>query len=182
MSVDAFSILSRLRFPQPAKKKIHRTTIHLEGSMFILNWNRAPLVSLVSIAVSLGVPLAANSTRPPLALSYKSATTVVTGPADAEDKCPAEFVPIDTTGNGLDSFGPYTLSEDVCVDPANAVFKGKCKILHDDGNAFSGVFNGQFIPSGQISGGARHLESDQWKWPVLGRNRCRRRPWRRQCG
>jgi len=108
------------------------------------------LAVVCSAVAILSVPLLASSQRPPLALSYKSATTVIPGPADAGDTCSSGFIPIDTTGSGIDSFGSFELKEDVCVDPTNAVFKGTFKISHEEGNAFSGVFNGQFIPSGQI--------------------------------
>ena len=48
------------------------------------------------------------------------------------------------------TMAPYSLSEDLCLDPITAVFSGTCTIQHGSGNAFSGVFNGQFVPSGQI--------------------------------
>lgn len=121
---------------------MHNRMDHVFGARF---------VSLVAIVVAIGFANRSHAANPPVALSYKSITSVaIAGPDGDTDSCPAGQVPVETSGTGNDTFGGYTLSEDLCLIPQTAVFSGTFKIQHGNGNSFSGKFNGQFIPSGQI--------------------------------
>jgi len=107
-----------------------------------------PVTAIAWIISSAAYSAAAN---PPVAWSYKSISSITMASSDGDaDTCPAGDVPVEITGGGNDNYGAYGLSEDLCLDPITAVFSGTYTIQHGSGNAFSGKFNGQFVPSGQI--------------------------------
>jgi hypothetical protein len=102
--------------------------------------------AIVVVALTATYSEAAN---PPLASSYKSVSTVAVSP-DPSHTCPSGWVPLKASGNGNDQFDSFTLSEHFCFNPANLVFAGSFTVLHASGDAFSGRFNGQFVPNGQV--------------------------------
>lgn len=85
----------------------------------------------------------------PLASSYKSVANI-TSVGLGTNACPDSQVPLAVSGNGLDLFGKYLLTEEVCADPATGVFRGHFDIQHPGDGSYSGRFNGTFVPSGQM--------------------------------
>jgi hypothetical protein len=102
------------------------------------------LLFLTSLLLSIGANAA------PLASSYKSIISIKTL-FPGSKTCPSGWVAVGDSGDGTDSFGTtLTLSEQLCANPATGQFFGEFKIAHSSTDAYFGVFNGTFVPSGQI--------------------------------
>ena len=84
-----------------------------------------------------------------MATSYKS-TATITSLGPGTDVCSTGLFPVAVSGNGIDLFGKYILTEQMCADPVTGAFAGRFKILHTGAGSYSGDFNDTFFPSGQI--------------------------------
>lgn len=84
-----------------------------------------------------------------LPTSYKS-TSNITSLGPGTDDCPTGRIPLEVFGYGMDSFGPFKLTEQMCADPLTGVFAGQFKIEHSGEGYYCGPFNGTFFPSGDI--------------------------------
>jgi hypothetical protein len=86
----------------------------------------------------------------PLASSYKSIINI-RNLFPGNKTCPADWVAVGDSGDGNDSFGTtLTLTEQFCANPKTGQFSGDFTIAHSSSDAFFGVFNGTFVPSGKI--------------------------------
>lgn len=98
------------------------------------------------LTVSCG---ALTAQAPPLASSYKAIANITSlGPGT--NHCPHEQVAVGIAGNGMDLFGPYTFTEEMCADPDTGVFAGRFDIEHSGDGSYAGPFNGTFFPSGAM--------------------------------
>lgn len=93
--------------------------------------------------------LCASAVAAPPAASYKS-TAAITSLGPGSNVCPANQFPVSVAGNGIDLFGIYTLTEQLCADPVTGAFEGQFEITHKGEGSYSGVFNGTFFPSGEL--------------------------------
>ena len=89
-----------------------------------------------------------GATAAPLAASFKSILNVVSvGPGT--NACGTGRVPLATSGKGLDTFGSFTFTAQLCANPATLQFSGQVRIVHSSADVFFATFNGTFIPSGE---------------------------------
>src|SRR5258708_10687888 len=106
-----------------------------------------PRVRMLLVLTSLLLSIGANAA--PLAGSYKSIINIKTL-FPGSKTCPSGWIAVGDSGDGTDSFGTtLTLSEQLCANPATGQFFGEFKIAHSSTDAYFGVFNGTFVPSGQ---------------------------------
>jgi hypothetical protein len=105
-------------------------------------------IRLLIVLTFLLLSIAANAA--PLASSYKSIVNIKTL-FHGSKTCPSGWIAVGDSGDGIDSFGTtLTLGEQLCANPATGQFFGEFKIAHSSTDAYFGVFNGTFVPSGQI--------------------------------
>ena len=103
--------------------------------------------SLLLASFLLAVPGGAFAA--PLASSYKSIANI-TSLGRGDHDCPNGQLPVRTSGTGMDLFGYYTLTEELCADPVTGAFAGRFEIRHSGDGSYCGKFNGTFLPSGQM--------------------------------
>lgn len=108
----------------------------------------------------------------PLASSYKSIANI-TSVGLGTYACPDSQVPLTVSGNGLDLFGKYLITEEVCAGPATGVFSGHFDIQYPGDGSYSRRFNGTFVDSGRNVRGSCDLENRSRYQLVLKRGRCR---------
>jgi hypothetical protein len=90
------------------------------------------------------------ATPSPLASSYKSIINI-RNLSKGTRTCPAGWSAVADSGDGSDSFGTtLSLNEQLCANPATGEFFGNFTITHTASDAYFGVFNGTFVPSGNI--------------------------------
>lgn len=105
---------------------------------------KAYLLLALSLMVTSSAALAA-----PLASSYKAIANITTlGPGT--NSCPEGQIPVATSGNGMDLFGKFTLTEELCANPVTGAFNGQFEFRHDGNGSYCGNFSGTFVPSGQM--------------------------------
>ena len=85
----------------------------------------------------------------PLASSYKSIANI-TSLEPGNQECPTGQFPVRISGSGMDLFGDYVITEEMCADPVTGAFAGRFEIRHSGDGSYCGKFNGTFLPSGQM--------------------------------
>lgn len=88
------------------------------------------------------------ATAAPIAASFKSIANI-TSVGPGTNTCPAGLVPIAVSGSGTDTFGAFTITEQICSNPTTGEFSGQFNVAHSSVDSFFGHFNGAFVPSGQ---------------------------------
>ena len=85
-----------------------------------------------------------------LASSYKSIINI-RNLFPGDKTCPSGWVPVGDSGDGMDPFGAdITLTEQLCANPSTGAFFGDFTIKHSTVDTYGGVFNGTFVPSGEM--------------------------------
>lgn len=96
------------------------------------------------------MPITPPPSPSPLVSSYKSIINIK-NLLQGNKTCPAGWSAVADSGDGMDSFGSnLNLTEQLCANPANGEFFGNFTITHTASDAYFGVFNGAFVPSGNI--------------------------------
>jgi hypothetical protein len=103
-----------------------------------------------NVLLTLSLVLASiAATAAPLAASFKSISNITSiGPGT--NTCPPHRVPVAASGNGTDTFGEFTFTEQFCANPLTGQASGQFTIVHNGAGSLLGGFNGTFVPSGQI--------------------------------